>query len=196
MPVAETLRPSKKQNVIGNLHSVGNVGVRVSNYVSNKQPAKVTVKETTSTTERLANVGNGIPGTGYLTNSQTPANTQRTTTTQGYFGPSGNTQKSTNNAAYGAFYNAHTNSSKEEVSRSRANMGNMQMFNNTCNTQTAKKEEENNYLSGPNYSKITPGLQTHGSLSAREQVRQDDRLGGYLVDSLNSNPYNRSVLGN
>lgn len=196
MPVAETLRPSKKQNVIGNLHSVGNVGVRVSNYVSNKQPARITVKETTATTERLANVGNGIPGTGYLTNSQTPANTQRTTTTQSYFGPSGNTQKSTNNAAYGAFYNAHTNTNKEEVSRSRANMGNMNMFNNTCNTQTLRKEEENNYISAAHGSNITPGLQTHGSLSARDPVRQDDRLGGYLVDSLSSNPYNRSVLGN
>lgn len=196
MPIAETIRPSKKQNVIGNLHSVGNVGVRVNNYVSNKQEAKITVKETTATNERLANVGNGIPGNGYLTNLQTPTNTQRTTTTQGYFGPSGNTQKSTNNAAYGAFYNAHTNTNKEEVSRSRANMGNMQMFNNTCNTQTIRKEEENNYISAAHGSKITPGLQTHGSLNSREQVKQDDRLGGYLVESLTSNPYNRSVLGN
>lgn len=196
MPVRETIRPSRKENVIGNLNSVGNVGVRGNTYVSNKQPAKTTIKETTASTERLANVGGGVPGSGYLTNSQTPANTQRTTTTQSYFGPSGNTQKSTNNAAYGAFYNAHTNTNKEEVSRSRANMGNMQMFNNTCNTQTIRKEQKNNYVSVANGTNITPGIQTHGSLSAREQVRQEDRLGGYLVDSLGSNPYNRSILGN
>ena len=85
MPIKETIRPSKKENVIGNLHSVGNVGVRVSNYVSNKQRARTTVKETTASTERLANVGRGLPGSGYLTNTQTPVNTQRTTTTQDYF---------------------------------------------------------------------------------------------------------------
>jgi len=195
MPIKETIRPSKKENVIGNLHSVGNVGVRVSNYVSNKQKARTTVKETTASTERLANVGRGMPGSGYLTNNQTPANTQRTTTTQDYFGPSGNTQQSTNNSAYGAFYNAETNTSKEEVSRSRANMGNMQMFNNTCNTQTIRKEEPNNYISAAHGSNLTPDMQAHGSLSSRVPVKQDDRLGGYLVDSLSTNPYNRSVLG-
>jgi hypothetical protein len=194
MPLSETLRPSKKENVIGNLHSVGNVGVRVSNYVSNKQPARRTTKETTATTERLANVGNGgISGNGYLTNAQTPVNTQRTTTTRDYFGPSGNTQRSTNNAAYGAFYNAHTNTSKEEVSKSRANVGNMKMFNNTCNTQTIRTEEVNDYIPSAHGSSITPGMETHGSLSSREPVKQDDRLGGYLVDSLSTNPYNRSV---
>lgn len=196
MPIKETIRPSKKENVIGNLHSVGNVGVRVSNYVSNKQRARTTVKETTASTERLANVGRGLPGSGYLTNTQTPVNTQRTTTTQDYFGPSGNTQQSTNNTAYGAFYNAETNTSKEEVSRSRANMGNMQMFNNTCNTQTLRKEEANNYIPSAHGSNLTPDMQTHGSLSSRVPVKQDDRLGGYLVDSLSTNPYNRSVLGN
>ena len=77
------------------MHSVGNVGVRVSNYVSNNDKARtnVTVKETTPPQmngwQMLEMV---YPGSGYLTNSQTPANTQRTTTTQGYFGPSGNTQ--------------------------------------------------------------------------------------------------------
>ena len=194
MPLSETLRPSKKENVIGNLHSVGNVGVRVSNYVSNKQPARRTTKETTATTERLANVGNGgISGSGYLTNAQTPVNTQRTTTTRDYFGPSGNTERSTNNTAYGAFYNAHTNTSKEEVSKSRTNVGNMKMFNNTCNTQTVRTEEVNDYIPAAHGSSITPGMETHGSLSSRDPVKQDDRLGGYLVDSLSTNPYNRSV---
>lgn len=72
----------------------------------------------------------------------------------------------------------------------------MELFNNTCNTQTIRKEEVNDYIPAAHGSNLTPGMQTHGSLSSREPVRQDDRLGGYLVNSLNTNPYNKSILGN
>jgi len=196
MPIRETIRPSRKENVIGNLNSVGNVGVRVNHYVKNNDKARTTTKETTSSNERLANIGNGISGTGYLTNSQTPANTQRTTTTQSYFGPSGNTQKATNNAVYGAYYNGQTNTNKEEVSVSRTNMGNMQLFNNNCNVQGTKTEHRQTYAAAPNSHTNTPDAQTHGLMSSRDPVKQDDRLGGYLVNNLNNNPYNLSVTGN
>ena len=196
MPLKETIRPSRKENVIGNLNSIGNVGVTGNHYMKNKQRAKTTVKETTASTERLANVGRGMPGTGYLTNSQTPVNTQRTNTTQSYFGPSGNTQQSTNVGDYASYYNAETNTNKEEVSRSRPNLGNMQIFNNECNMQSTRREEANDYIPAAMGAANTPNMQTHGSLSSREPVKQDDRLGGYLVSNLSGNPYNHSITEN
>jgi hypothetical protein len=196
MPIRETIRPSKKENVIGNLNSVGNVGVRANHYVKNTDTPRTTTKETTCSNERLANIGNtNNPGTGYLTSSNTPVNTQRTTTTQSYFGPSGNTQKANNSSVYGAYYNGQTNTNKEEVSVSRTNMGNIQLFNNNCNVQGTKREHTQNYAPAPNSYTNTPDAQTHGMMSSRDPVKQDDRLGGYLVDTLNNNPYNLSVSG-
>lgn len=195
MPLGETIRPSKKENVIGNLNSVGYVGVSGETYVKNNQRAKTTTKETTASNERLANIGSGIPGMGYTTNDHTPTNTQRTTTTQGYFGPSGNTQKSTNNSVYGQYYNAKLNTSKEEISTSRTNMGSMNLFNNEYNSQNTKHEREQNYVPVLNGGAHTPNMQSQGMLSSREPVRQDDRLGGELVSNLRNNPYNHSITG-
>ena len=193
MPLKESIRPSRKENVIGNLNSIGNVSSSNNSYVKNKQKAKTTTKETTSINNRMAGAQKNA-GIGYLTNNQTPMNTQRTTTSQGYFGPSGNTPKSSNINVSGAYYNAKQNTSKEEVSVSRINMGNMSLLNNTYNSQGVKREHEQE--SRPVYSGSfnTPSKNEFGRISSREPVRNDDRLGGgTLTNNLTNNPYNLPI---
>uniref|UniRef100_A0A6C0KDH1 Uncharacterized protein n=1 Tax=viral metagenome TaxID=1070528 RepID=A0A6C0KDH1_9ZZZZ len=199
LPIQDMLRPSRKQNVIGNARQNGGVSTETpQSYVYNPSDrARTTTKETTSINPYLANVGKAeYQGYGFLANENQPTDTQRMTTSCKYTGTPGNGNVH-NNQSYAAAYNAHLNVNKEY--KGRINVGNSSAFNCTQNIHIDKLDSDRK---NPNLYGIQNGIKTSatlenvGSFKSREPDRQDlncQRLEPELVSALNSNPYSHPI---
>lgn len=90
-PLMDILRPTRKENVVGNLRTYGNAGTTEykSGYVYNPaEKARTTIREMTENDPQQYNVTNQgtYGGYGYITNEQQPVSQHRDTTTTEYIG--------------------------------------------------------------------------------------------------------------
>lgn len=94
-PIMDVLRPTRKENVIGNMRPVGNAGTKetLAGYVYNPADrAKTTIREMTENRPDHYNINNQKEsgGYGYLVNEQQDVAQQRDTTNCEYIGNVGN----------------------------------------------------------------------------------------------------------
>lgn len=90
-PIMDVLRPSRKENFIGNIRKSGNIATvdAGAGYVYNPaEKAKKTIRETTENTKghRFINSQKEAGGYGYIVNKQTAVEQHRDTTTKEYSG--------------------------------------------------------------------------------------------------------------
>ena len=90
-PIMDTLRPTRKENFIGNLRKSGNIATVDSGagYVYNpKVKAKKTIRETTENSKghKFVNSQKEAGGYGYIVNKQIPVQQQRDSTNKEYSG--------------------------------------------------------------------------------------------------------------
>lgn len=199
-PILDVLRPSRKQNVIGNMRPMGNAHGKysVSNNVvwnpANK--AKTTIKEQTEKTLYIKQGGNKH-NAGHLTAKHQPVGQHRDSTTVPYTGVSSAGAGSQNSRVYNAEYNAHLNPNKEKLARvDRFNQGTNALYSaniNMCNLKnTAVEPDQLN----PNFTKITANKSTLGTMSGkntRENVIQCGRNTNDILNAFNQNPYTKSL---
>lgn len=205
-PILDVLRPSRKENVIGNMRPNGNAG---GNYGVNEarvwNPAdrtKTTIKE--QTIDNIRPNGNvqgtyGVNDGGYLSAEYQPVANQRDTTSCPYTGDAGATPWSTGPVDYTAYRNAHLNPNKEEIEAAEGayeNTGNMSLFNDTQNVSVGKIGSIQPGKMIPNMPKQTVNVNTYGSLGGRNtrETSQDcTRNNPAMLSAFNSNPYTKSL---
>ena len=119
-PILDVLRPSRKENVIGNMRPNGNAGgtygVNEARVWNPADRTKTTIKE--QTIDNIRPNGNpggtyGVNEGGYLAAEYQPVDNQRDTTSCPYTGDAGATPWSTAGPVYNAAYNANLNPNKE-----------------------------------------------------------------------------------
>tara|TARA_Y100000389_G_scaffold202438_1_gene247710 strand:- start:2331 stop:4148 length:1818 start_codon:yes stop_codon:yes gene_type:complete len=200
LPIQDLLRPSRKENVVGNLRPTGNAGTAVSELqtsITDKQ--KVTKKEMMVDNDFLFNIGNQeFGGYGHTTNEHQATFTHRTSTGDtDYSGIAGPAMYDAVQD-YTSAYNAKLNENKEVVSRSRINVGNTNMFNNYENISIAKDDKRcNNHITHPHsMNASSPSLQTYGTLTnnlSDQNNINSQRMTSDMVEQFNNNPYTHKI---
>jgi len=176
-PLMDVLRPSRKENVVGNMRPNGNVGVvdHEAGYVYNPNDrAKTTIREMTEDRPEHYYLNNQkeLGGYGYVVNKKQPTSQERDTTNISYTGTIGNTSNTSNAQVYDSAYNAHL-IDKEPISQGRTPMGSsVKMFNGQSymNVEVDKLEcdRNNNRMYVPQQLGYgaTPSVQQIGATTA------------------------------
>ena len=198
-PLLDVLRPSRKENVIGNLRINGNAGTTVSNakVFNPADRTKTTIREMTEnlTEGKYLNVQNQRSD-GYMVSRQQPVTVQRDTTSLEYLGNAGPSSYKANQT-YNSAYEQRNNNKK--IHQSHTNQGNMQMLNNTENLSVRRSDNDrnNNRMFIPsNGPRILPSKETHGRMGGSQQYDNSicsDRINEDILSAFKKNPYTQSL---
>lgn len=202
-PLLDILRPTRKENVVGNARPYENVKTTVpANVVYN--PA-----DRTKTTNREMledkldnnhlNVQNQTDGA-YTVSIQQPIENNRESTNISYVGSSGGPANQSGSRTYNAEYNQRNNPNKTYLNR--PNQGGMQMFNQNDNIKIDKvdADRDNNRWwvrgSGPTVATALPSPETYGKFNARQYYDENincERIQPDILNAFKQNPYTQSL---
>ena len=203
-PLLEVVRPSRKENVIGNLRAYANAGTTVpaGTVFNPADRLPTTIKETTTTLldfnhlnfERQTNAG-------YQVADQQPVENQRDSTTDvEYMGSAGGAGAHMGNQVYNAAYNQRNNCNK--VQTSWTNQGNMNLMSHDANVSVRKQNVgANNYMGaaapGPNTVNMPPSVETYGKARMPQNYPRNaiecERINPDILDAFRNNPYTQSL---
>lgn len=199
-PILDIFRPTRKENVIGNLRETGNVnGLNPVGHIFNSNDkTKVTNRE--MTTEKIdlnyVNVqGQNHRGDGYKVSDHQNYNNQRTTTNKQYIGTGGDNNQG--QRLYNNAYAQHNNVNK--TYETRPNQGSMSLFNNYNNSTTTRNEnifQQNRPLVTNNGLSIIPSADFIGELNGKQSYDlnyNSARLDENLLSAFKNNPYTQSL---
>ena len=199
-PLMDILRPSRKEEVMGNVRVYGDAAPVVpSGYVINPFDATpTTVKETTLYSPQF-NINNQKES--LYVNNYTPMDlTQRDTTSCNYMGSAGGGATQYGDMNYESAYMQHNNDIKSSTIDNRPNQGGTQLFNQQMNLTTIKSDSDR--LDGrvnPAYSNVSqrpPSVNTYGAIRAPQYYNECagcDRIQPEILDAFRSNPYTFSL---
>ena len=205
-PILDVLRPSRKENVIGNMRPNGNAGgtygVNEARVWNPADRTKTTIKE--QTIDNIRPNGNpggtyGVNEGGYLAAEYQPVDNQRDTTNCPYTGDAGATPWSTAGPVYNAAYNANLNPNKEVLEAAQGdyeNTGSMSLFNDTQNVSVGKIGSIQPDQLVPNMPKQTGNITTYGAVMGRNirETSQDcQRNNPDTLNAFINNPYTQSL---
>ena len=200
-PLMDMLRPSRKENVIGNMRPMGNASGRAG--VMNEpvwNPADTpshTIREQTENTKHML-MGGTDEANGYMIQKMNAVEQQRETTNcqtlNGYSAANGTSRA----RVVDADYNARLNTNKQVISRvDRYNIGNSSLASHAQNvttfSNTATRPAE---MYGNNFTKATPSMQTHGRVAGKNTRNSSidcARNTPGMVSAFNQNPYTQSL---
>jgi len=198
-PIVDVLRPSRKENVVGNLRGPGNAqGAVPKNTVFNPADrTKTTIREMTEIETGHRFVGNQMESAHTVT-KHTPVYQHRQDTTQSVFGNIGNTSSTSNPTLYDAEYNAQLiDKSKISIGRQPTNTS-VKVFNGQDNMNMQVRKQTMNFdntfsvpFSGPQStpSKELQGFRQHKS----NQTKNDNRNHPDLLKPFQDNPYTQPL---
>tara|TARA_B100001093_G_scaffold488342_1_gene525451 strand:+ start:2628 stop:4448 length:1821 start_codon:yes stop_codon:yes gene_type:complete len=205
-PIVDALRPSKKENVIGNSNQTGNVTALVPNLpITNpNNSVKTTIKETTVDKIGLnhLNVSHiSVPEGGYQ-NSQFEIKDQERnfgdSSSMGYV-----------NGPQGQMNTVAWNNQSNNVNKTYENWpmpGGTQIFNGSENIQFSKNDKDrvNNRLPSSDniiqkndlLNRSIPSLDTYGKINLPQQYNNEvneDRINPDILSAFKTNPYAQSL---
>ena len=201
-PVMDVLRPSRKENVIGNLRPTGNAGgaygVNQARVWNPADRTKTTIKEQTEVNkfDGVASYTYGIPRGAYTVTESQPIENQRETTSCMAMGGAGATPWSTAGPVYDAAYNAHLNPNREVVSKNRPNQGGMSILNSNMNIKSSKIGSMHAAEGPINMPKQPAQIANYGKISYnnnRDSTVELQRTNTDLLNPFRSNPYTQSL---
>lgn len=200
-PLMDMLRPSRKENTIGNLRPYQNPGSTVSNsYIFNPADrVKTTNKETTENSKFHLNVTGCQNTDGYrVTDHQAVANNRMTTDNFYYAGGSSAVSKEAR--TYDAEYNQRNNDIKASTLKEYTPSGGIGLQNNFINQRSVDKDSylKNRREVAPQMPYEMPNVTNYGMLQGNNQLYQNiqlDRNDGSVLSSLKGNPYALTVTG-
>jgi hypothetical protein len=201
-PILDILRPSRKEDVIGNLRPTGNAGSTVEggHMYNPADRTKTTIREMTGdkldgkylNINSQADIGKG----GYLVNKQTVTYGQRDSTNCSYNGSAGPATVA-GNPVYNAAYNQRNNPNK--TFKSHPNPGGTQIFNQHDNISIHKRDgdRDNNRMWAPQSTQCAiPSLDTYGKVNAPQYYNECqgcERIEPDILSAFKSNPYAQSL---
>jgi len=202
-PIMDILRPTRKENVIGNCRPNGNVGVTAPAAPVYNPADRTKTTNRQMTGDKLdnnhLNVQNQRDGA-YTVSKQASINNQRDTTSVYYSGNSGGAASQIGGQTYDAAYNQRHNVNKTYPNR--PNMGGTQMFNQFTNIQIGRRDSDrnNNRYNVPSGGPITiPSMDTHGMIHGgnmnlvEDQRQQLDRINPDILTAFKNNPYTKPL---
>jgi len=196
-PLLDMLRPSRKENAVGNLRPYQNPGTRVSqSYIFNPaDKLTTTIRETTENSNFHMNVNRNQNGGAYEVTTQQPVENARTETGDFFYsGNAGGGDRYSQMKSYEAEYNQHNNDIKSSTINGRMVPGNMSLMNGDINMRQANRDESfinSRPLSG-NMPYQSPEISSMGKLNGHEPLYQNiqmDRNSGDIMTALKGNPY-------
>tara|TARA_R110002072_G_scaffold76776_5_gene179817 strand:+ start:1141 stop:2874 length:1734 start_codon:yes stop_codon:yes gene_type:complete len=197
-PIMDILKPTRKENVIGNLRQSGNVQNSVTNgYLFNKNDTlPVTNRQMFSESINHLNV-QAQNGDGYITANHEILGNQRDTTCSDYTGgSSGATNMGFKSNE--AVYNQRNNVNK--TYKLRPNQGGTQMFNQQMNVLQSRNDNDrnNNRMWVPtnapkNYNNTILSADNSRGLQTYDQKLNNDRMNPDLLSAFKNNPYTQSL---
>ena len=193
-PVMDILRPSRKENFIGNKRQSGNVqgyGAGASYIINPNDTLKTTNKEMTVNSKNHLNVQNQGNGN-FINNNVAPTLTQRNTTSCFYTGDPGSSNE------------GHMLTDKYERQRNNNNKtsygytptGNTNQFNANINMSIPNRKVENNRAPLGTFSNTIPSTELHGKIHAPQyydQCQMCDRIQPDVLDAFKKNPFTHSL---
>ena len=200
-PLMDVLRPSRKENVIGNMRPMGNASGRGG--VMNEpiwNPADTpshTIREQTEGTKHML-MGGTDEANGYMIKKMNAVEQQRESTNcqtlNGYSAANGTSRA----RVVDGDYNARLNTNKQVISRvDRYNIGNSSLASHAQNvttfSNTATRPDE---MYGNNFCKQTPSMSTHGRVAGKNTRNSSidcARNTPGMVSAFNQNPYTQSL---
>lgn len=192
-PIVELLRPSRKENVVGNMRVYGDAKSTVGQgylYNPNDVPS-ATMRDTTQHDPMHWNVNRGQTNNGYLSTPYQVVEQNRDTTTQSYVGGAGSAHQALR--PYDAELSYVPNDMKNITAKGRMGNGNIALFNGNVNYQGKPKDLDliNNRASIPKMPAQNRSLETFGSLQTKSvtDIRENTRNDPNLYDVLKQNPY-------
>ena len=206
-PVIDVLKPTRKENVIGNANQSGNVQTLVPSLpITNPYDTpKTTVKETTQgriglnhlNVSHIASSNNGA----YI-NSKLEAKDQQRNF--GNYSSFGNMQGQGSEIMRTAWDNQHNNVNKTAISR--PNPGSMDMYNGDINMDIHRNENDifntrepvpSKKLPNPNnFEQPIPSSDNFGRMAPINQLSNhmnEDRMNPEILSAFKSNPYAHSL---
>lgn len=194
-PILEIMRPSKKQNVIGNMRVYGDAKTAVSQtylYNPNDAPAH-TMRETTEESVNHLNVNRGQINNGYLSTPYQVVGQNRDTTTSSHVGGAGYQNSAIR--PYDAELSYQPSDIKASTINGRFGNSNTNVFNANVNYQGKPKDTDmkNTRELMPKMPAQSQSLSTFGEMNHRSQQldtnSQMNRNTPDLYAALNQNPY-------
>ncbi len=192
-PILEMLRPSRKENVVGNMRVYGDAKSAVGQgylYNPNDAPA-ATMRETTENAPMHWNVNRGQSNNGYLSTPYQSVEQNRDTTTQSYIGGAGSVHSAFR--SYDAELSYVPSDMKNITAKGRMGNGNIALFDGNINYQGKPKDLDmiNNRATVPKLPAQNRSLETFGSLQTKSvsEMRENDRNDPNLYEVLRQNPY-------
>lgn len=194
-PILDSLRPSRKDNIIGNMNPAGYVaGPGQSRTFNPSDRPKTTIKEQTID-NRYIPMGGSNRSDGYMNAPTDNVNNQRDSTNYEWY--AAGSSETSNARLYGAEYNARLNPNKEVLSKvDRINMGNSNLFNNEMNVNIKNHGAINEGFMGVDMPKNALSAANYGEMSnrnLRERNPMNERNKGELLSAFNNNPYTQSL---
>ena len=200
-PIMDLLRPTRKQNIIGNARPTGNVqgkwGVNAEPTWNPGDTPAPTIREQTENTPHMMQ-GGYDKRDAYMTSQHQPVSQQRDNTTENnYIAGSGALPGTTGPRTYDSDYNGRTNPNKEQIAKvDRYNIGNGSLGSRAQNVTNLR-----NTACAPdgfrvNMPKRCANMQMYGQLSGkhtRERAVNCQRNNPGMVQAFKQNPYTQSL---
>jgi hypothetical protein len=196
-PLLDTLRPTRKSNVIGTLRPYQNPSTVVKeSYIFNPadRPA-TTIRETTENSKFHMNVDRNQRGGAYETTAHQPIDNNRITTGDFYYaGVAGAGERTRQMKSYDAEYNQRNNDIKSSTIEGRMVPGNMSLMNGNINMRQVSRDD---FLKNDRPVTATMPYQSAdvanmGQLQGHNNLYQGiqmDRNNSDILDALKGNPY-------
>ena len=196
-PLLDILRPSRKENTVGNLRPYQNPGTRVSNsYIFNpSDKLPTTHRETTENSKHVGNINRNQNGGAYESTPHQVSNTARAETGDfSYSGIAGGGARYSQMKSYEAEYNQRNNDIKSSTIDGRMVPGNMSLMNGDINMTQANRDVllANKRAAAGTMPFQSPDVSNMGKLQGHDQLYQNiqmDRTNGDVLTALQGNPY-------
>jgi hypothetical protein len=197
-PLLDELRPSRKENVIGNLRLYENAYTKNgSTYLFNPgDRPNTTIRETTEENRFISGVNANQNGGGYMTNEYQPISNQRDSTTDVFYsGAASSAAKQLR--PYDAEYRQRNNDIKSSTIEGRMVPGNMSLMNNNISMRVREGERLNQRplvkTSGPQEFISADTIGDSHTKQGLYSTIQMDRNSPEILDAFRKNPYTHSL---
>lgn len=191
-PVLDILRPSRKENMIGNMRQSGNFQGMNKDYVPMNDQQRTTIKQTTLSANDRFNIQMQNSDGYLISNEKISSNQRDSTNVENWANPN---QNNSGVVPILAYENQHNNDKK--MSYEHYANGVDPMFNNNMNVNMVSQAMCNNRDYTPsNLPKSIPSLQTFGNISTEPcdtSQNLSNRLDGDLLQAFKANPYTQSL---
>lgn len=196
-PLLDALRPSRKENVVGNLRPYQNPGTNVPNsYIFNPADrTSTTIRETTENSKNHLNVNANQNGGAYKVTSQQPTNTNRQDTSIQYIGGAGAGDGTRQMTSYESGYNQRNNDIKSSTIDGYMVKGNMNIMNGNINMRQKSRDEtlHNTRSITGNMPYRSPDVSNMGRLAGTDNSLKStinmERNTPDIMSTLKQNPY-------